>query len=122
MNPVRLIRQECVIVHRSQTGPADEYGAPTWEESEADALIHVQPVDFTNLNSELVDRPAGRLTHTGYLLAATEISHADKVILATGQTWEVDGPPRIWFHPLTGEAVYQVVDLVGFTDQQESAS
>jgi hypothetical protein len=41
--------------------------------------------------------------------------------LATGQSWEVDGPGMTWTNPRTGEE-FVVFDLVGFEFTEESSS
>lgn len=123
MNIARLIRQQCVITTRTQTGPPDEFGSPTWEETDTADLIHIQPVTAPS-TGETMERPGGRLTHKGFLRPSSNIGHADKVTLATGQQWDVDGAPRLWTHPRTLQDVYIEVDLVGFTelDDEESSS
>jgi hypothetical protein len=117
MNPAHLITQSCVVTARSQTGPPDTYGTPTWVEVEASDLVHVQPVS----SDEVEDRPAGKLTHRGFFRPLSAVGHADRVTLASGQSWEVDGPARLWTNPRTLVDVYQEVDLVGYTDTIEQS-
>lgn len=105
--PAHLIKQACTITTRSQTGADDQYGTPTWVESTADDLIHVQPV----ASDEVEDRPAGRLTHRGFLRPTSVVGHADKITVGS-TTWEVDGPARLFHNPRTGRDIYQLVDLV----------
>ena len=111
MSVSSLIRQPCVITIRTQTGPPDEFGTPTWQETDTPSVIHVQPVS----SEEVEDRPAGRFTHRGYLKVDADVPHSSKITLVSGQSWEVDGPPQVWHNPRTGRDEYQVVDLIGFT-------
>lgn len=113
-----LINQPCVITDRSQTGPPDAFGTPTWVEEDTDDLIHVQPVS----SEEVEDRPAGKLTHRGFLRPTSVVRHTNKIGLVGGQSWEVDGPARIWTHPRTLENMYQEVDLVGYAVAEEESS
>lgn len=115
--PVHLIRNQAVIVHRSQTGPPDEFGSLTWVETETNVLAAVFPVG----SDEVEDRPAGRFTHRAFLLPDTVIASNDSLVMVDGRSWEIDGPARMWTHPRTLEDVYQEVDLVGYSDQEESS-
>lgn len=112
--PAHLIRSQCVIVHRSQNGPRDDFGQPTWLETETEALCAVFPVG----SDEVADRPAGRFTHRAFLLPGTLVFSNDSLVMADGRSWEVDGPARMWQHPRTLENVYQEVDLVGYSDDE----
>jgi hypothetical protein len=114
----QLINQSCVITSRSQDGPPDEFGTPSWTETTTTALIHVQPV----ASDEIEDRPAGRFTHRGWVLPTTTINHESKVTLETGQSWDVDGPPKLWTHPVSLDDWYQEVDLVGYAIDEEESS
>lgn len=117
MIPPRLLRSEATIIQRTQTGPDDDFGTPTWEETEivmspdnANGGVHVQPA----VSDEVEDRPAGRFTHRAWWLREPATS-LDRLILSTGQTWDIDGPPRVWVNPRNGRS-YTEVDLVGYDD------
>lgn len=122
MIPDRLLFQAAVLTERTQTGPDDEYGTPTWETTEfvfapsgPNGGVHIQPVS----SAEIADRPDGRFTHRAWWKGKLPTSTA-KLTVATGQTWEVVGPPREWTNPRTGDS-YVEVDLVGFEGPEEEA-
>lgn len=103
----RLLVQECQITRRKQTGAPDKYQTPTWQGDPTAAYCHVQPIS----SEELAQRPASRVTHRGWFKAETLLGPNDRVVLVSGQGWEVDGKPRIWWNPRTGRAGYLEVDL-----------
>jgi hypothetical protein len=104
----RLLKLDAVIVRRSQTGTLDEYGTPTWEQSETPVRCQVLP----RSGEEIEDRPAGKVTHRGFLPGDVTVGHQDRLVLSTGQGWEIDGPPLRWSNPRTGKVSHIEVDLV----------
>ena len=106
--PLHWIKEECVVVHREQTGPPDEFGSPTWVETSTADLIFTWPLNA----DEVLDRPAGRISHGGAVRPSSVISHSDRVEKATGQNFEVDGPALVWRQPDTLEVIGQTVQLI----------
>lgn len=94
----RLLTQECVITPRTQTGPDDDYGAPTWVDGTPVAeRFHVQPIR----GEELANRPGFRATYRAWFRHTSIVAVHYEVTAATGQDWEVEGKPRLWVNPRT---------------------
>src|SRR5690606_30226413 len=120
--PVHLIRQECRIVRRTQTGAPDPYGAPTWETTTEDTVCALFPNRGATSTEEFEQRVAAASTHRAFFLPATSLSFVDQLVMADGRTFEIVGEPRMWQHPHTLEDVYQDVDLKTWTGDDESRS
>jgi len=104
----RLLIQEAQIVTRTRTGPPDEFGTPTWEETTTETRCHVQPA-----RSEEHQGPAeGNVTWVGYFPADTDLTAADQIVMVDGRELEMVGPPRPWTNPRTGLVSHIVVNLV----------
>lgn len=104
----RLLTSEAQIVTRARTGPPDDFGTPTWEETTATVRCHIQPAQ-----SEEFQGPAvGEVTWVGWFPAGTSIGAADKVVMADSRELEVVGPARVWTNPRTAQESHIVVDLV----------
>lgn len=116
MIPARLLTQEAVLTLRTQTGPDDEFGTPTWVETTQNVDVYVWPVD----SSEIEARPSGRFTHRAAAVGITPKAY-DALTLATGQSWEVDGPAMTYTNPRTA-AEFVIFDLVGYEFEEESSS
>lgn len=112
MTVTALMRQEALVVRRTQTGPDDAYGTPTWEETTTAVLCHIQP----GRSGEVADRPAGRVDYTGWFPPETNIGTSDRLVMATGLELEVAGPARQWTNPRTLDVAYLAVDLTHITD------
>jgi hypothetical protein len=116
--PLRLMLS-ATITQRRQTGPKDQYGKPTWEETpvtlDPDAVppggAHVQPVS----SEEIVDRPEGRIAHRGFLSVPADVTIAatDRLVVPSiGFKAEIVGPVRQWRRPASTEVHHVEVDLV----------
>mgnify|MGYP001035660620 CR=1 FL=1 len=105
---IHLFKQEARIFARTRTGPPDEFGTPTWEETETDVWCHVQPAQST----EHQGPATGEVTWVGWFPTGTELAAADKIVMADGRELELVGPPRPWTNPRTGFVHHVVADLV----------
>jgi len=103
----RLLRQQAQIVRRTQDGPDDEYGDPTWQTTVVEVYCHVQPVS----SDELDGLPDGRIRWRCWLPADTSIGASDRLVLAVGLEAEVFGPAREWTDPRTATVHHLEVDL-----------
>ncbi len=108
VRPDHLINEEALVIRRVQTGIDDTYGSPTWVETETPTRVWTHPLSA----EEIQDRPAGRLTHRGYLRAGTAVGNHDRIVKATGHGFEVDGPALEWRHPVTQKLSFLTVDLI----------
>lgn len=65
-------------------------------------------------SSEPAEVGRGSVTTSPTLYAPTEadIRASDRVVVR-GRTWQVDGDPALWMHPMTGWAAGLVVNLKG---------
>jgi len=113
----RPLNQTGTLIGRTQTGPMDRYGTPTWEESTAAVACWVYPID----TAEVEDRAAGRFTHRAFFPPGTVVDGFAQ-LQVDGQQWDLDGPPLRWVNPRDGEEKFVVVDLVGFTDIEAEES
>lgn len=87
------------------------FGTPTIEDSSpTEILCHIQPLTA----EEIKERAAGRVTHRAWT-KATGIRSFDELVLATGQSWEIAGPPLEWENPRTGETYFEL-HLAGFEE------
>jgi hypothetical protein len=111
MNPERLINQECQVIRRT-AGTPDALGNVTWTTTTSSALTLIQPVS----SEEVEDRTAGKFTHRAFFLPDVTIGHKDQITVASGRSWEVDGPARTHHNPRLGRDIYQEVDLVGYEE------
>lgn len=105
MSLLSLLSQPGALVQRSQTGPEDEYGSPTWVTSSVPIMCHVQPAPTgsTLETAELVDvASAGITIWKGWFPAGTLVDPADALLLDDGRMFEFVGPPRPWVNPSTG--------------------
>lgn len=118
MSLAGLLNQEVQILRRTQTGDPDEYGTPTWETTTTETVCHVQPLS----TEEMAARPSARVRYRGYFPAGTEIGHADRIVLATGQEAEVIGQPLRWYNPRRQVESHLVVDLADVIDDDEGGS
>lgn len=117
MIPERLLVQEAEIVSLSQTGSEDDMGVPEIVEARTSVKTYVQP----RTAEEIALRAAGRSTHRAWLLGTVTVDSFDELVLATGQIFEIDGPPMEWRNPRTGATFYEL-NLVAFEgDEEESA-
>ena len=104
----RLLRKECRVINRTQTGADDDYGSPTWVEADPfPALFEHQPISA----AELASRTGGKSTERAWFLPATPIGIHARVVTDT-EGWEVEGKPRRWVSPLNPRRAYIEVDLV----------
>lgn len=105
----RLLRQDCVITPRTQTGADDDYGSPTWEDGTPVAdRFHYEPIK----SEELVNRPGFRATYRAWFRPTSILGVHYQVTAATGQQWEVEGNPRFTPHPFDQRKSHIEVDLV----------
>jgi hypothetical protein len=114
MSLLALLSQPGVIVARSQTGPEDVYGTPTWENVDVPVRCHVQPAPSgaNAEHSELEEAAsAGVSVWKGWFPAGTLLDPADAVLLDDGRKFEVVGPPRPWVNPSTGTEQFVEVSL-----------
>ena len=85
------------MVNRSQTGPEDSQGTPTWvDDPPVVEKWNIQP----RTSEDLVARPASKATHIGFGPFTTAATHKSKVVWS-GRDFEVDGAPRMWVNPRT---------------------
>lgn len=112
----RLLRQQAQLINRTQDGPADIYGDPTWTETIIDLNpidpaspggVHVQPLT----SEELTEIPDGRIRWRAWLPLGVTPAATSRLVLATGLEGEIVGPPRLWVNPRTNTAHHQEVDL-----------
>jgi hypothetical protein len=103
-----LLSQPGSLVQRSQTGPEDEYGTPTWVEVNTPIVCHVQPRTSEEL---LQAASAGITTWKGWFPAGTLVDPADALLLDDGRQFEFVGPPRPWVNPTTGTEQFIESDL-----------
>jgi hypothetical protein len=103
-----LFNMTGVLLARSQTGPEDEGGTPTWETVAVPVRCNVQPRSGIEL---LTAASAGITTWVGFFPPDTVVDTADALVLDNGWSFELEGPPRPWPHPLTTEVWYSEVDL-----------
>lgn len=100
----RLIRQDCVVTPRSQTGAEDEYQAPTWVDGTPVAdLFHYEPIK----SEELVNRPGFIATYRGWFRSTSTLGVHYKVT-TTGHSFEIDGNPRNWINPRNNQSYFEV--------------
>ena len=104
------------LVQRSQTGPEDEYGSPTWVTVSIPVMCHVQPKS----SEELVSLVAGKGTWNGFFPEGAPIDHVD-ALLAIGRTFEFDGPSRPWNSPITDLALV-AADLIEIRQSEDEES
>lgn len=83
------------LVKRVKTG-TDSYGDPVYTD---DTSVVVRgafdPHASTEANDQAITQPVV------YLPPDTDVSWLDAVVV-NGQTYEVDGSPNNWIHPMTG--------------------
>jgi hypothetical protein len=112
----RLLRQHAQLVNRTQDGPPDIYGDPTWTEETIDldpsnpsspGGVHVQPVS----SEELATLPDGRIRWRAWLPPTVTPRGTSRLVLASGLEAEIVGPPRTWTDPRTTRAHHIEVDL-----------
>jgi hypothetical protein len=110
MIPTRLLTLSAEHVARNQTGPNDAHGSPTWEEDSPVAFsMWRRPLS----SAELADRPGGRATYVGYWTADLGATSNDKITLAIGQTFEIEGPVREHINPRNGRNYFEA-DLIEY--------
>lgn len=92
-----MITQTVTLVRRTK-GTPDAFGNDTWTTATRPVKGVVAPnggVEQIQGRDTLVTQP------TVYLPAGTDVTHLDAVVI-DGLTYEVDGEPINWVHPLTG--------------------
>jgi hypothetical protein len=114
----RLLNQTALVINRSQTGPVDEYGTPTWTESEFVTSCHVQPIS----TEEMAARPADRVRYRAWFPADTAIGASDRIVLASGLEAEVVGSALAWFNPRNRVESHLVVELADVSDEAVGGS
>jgi len=97
---------------RTQTGPVDDFGSPTWVETSTAINVAV----FPRTAEELL--PGGATTWRGFYVPADGSDPAslvadagDRIITGDGRSFEVDGPGRDWLNPRTKTTDFVEVDL-----------
>jgi len=113
MIPARLLTLDADHYARSQTGPADTYGTPTWVEE--------SPVAFTMWRrpktvDELAERPDSRSVYIGFWTADLGATSHDRLDLANGESYEIEGVPRHHINPRTGDGYYEA-DLITYEEE-----
>jgi hypothetical protein len=106
MSVATMLSTPGTLVQRSQTGPEDEYGSPTWETVSIPIMCNLQP----KTSEELVSLSAGKGTWNGFFFEGAPIDHAD-ALLAIGREFEFDGPSRPWNSPISNLALV-AADLI----------
>lgn len=109
---ISRLGQPTKVINRSQAGPEDSQGTPTWVD--ADPVVeswHVQP----RTSDDLYARPASKATHRGFGPFDTVADHKSKLVWS-GRVFEVDGEPRVWVNPRTGSPHHCEVDLVRWAE------
>jgi len=95
-----LLTRPATIVHRSQTGAADEDNAPTWEEtSRTSTSVYLQQRAASEV---LDDRNVQIGDQIAIFPAGVTIDGSDRVEI-DGRTFEVVGAPASVQRPGTGE-------------------
>ena len=105
MSLLSLLSQPGSLVQRSQTGPEDVYGTPTWVSVPTPIMCHVQPTPTgaDAENAELEEAAsAGISVWKGWFPAGSLLDAADALLLDDGRQFEFVGPPRPWVNPSTG--------------------
>lgn len=110
----RLFTVEAQLIRRTQTGADDRYNQATWVEDEPVTVKgHLEPVARASLINELEDRPESRATHRWWM-APVDCSTRDRIVLASSRSFEIEGAPRLYLNPMTGEHSHLEVDLVEY--------
>lgn len=86
--------QAIVLVKRVKTG-TDEFGDAVYTDTTTTVLGGFSPGGSVEANDQTVTQP------TVYLPAGTDVAWLDAVQVGA-TTYEVDGSPNEWIHPLTG--------------------
>lgn len=118
---IGLLGQTGTLIARSQTGPEDEYGQPTWVTLEVPVRYHAQP----RSGQELIGAAsAGLTTWVGWFEPDTPVDTADALLGDNGLAFEFDGPGRPWYHPVTTAQWYIEADLTRIErpETEESSS
>jgi hypothetical protein len=103
----RLMTQAASLAARTQDGPADEYGSPTWRTT----LTAITPgVLFQPRTSEELAAVAGLTQWQGFLPSGLVVDTADGVLMGDGRWFELSGPPRPHTNPRTGVVSHIEVD------------
>jgi hypothetical protein len=93
---VRFLVERGRLAQRSQTGPPDIYGTPTWVTTYADVHCLMQPRSSEELLVE------GMTKWAAFFPAGTEVGAVDGVLMDDGRWFEVHGPARPHLNPRTG--------------------
>ena len=110
-----LLSEKGVLVMRSQTGPEDDYGNPTWVTTETPVTCNVQPRDSTE------NYPMPKGTWQGWFPPGTPVDQSDALWLDDGRRFEIDGPARPWVNPRTSQEHHVEVDLIRAADAEDES-
>ena len=114
MTLLSLLSQSGALIQRSQTGPEDEYGTPTWETVSTDIMCHIQPAPSgaNAENAELEEAAsAGISVWKGWFPAGTLLNAADGLLLDDGRQFEFVGPARPWLNPSSNSEIFVEASL-----------
>lgn len=92
-----LLNQELTIVHRSQTGPEDRDGTPTWVETRTTAYGYKESVK----SREYTDERDTQVEKSLLILPANVSIDKSDAIEMDGITYQIDGKPERLYNPRT---------------------
>lgn len=97
-----LINRECLLLQREATGSTDELGNETKTDSVTSTVVELQP---RTAKEGAANEEISSDDFTAFFLPSEDLTTADAIVIE-GRTYEMDGLPQTWVHPITQVPTY----------------